>query len=728
MRIVCVLLAVSIGCATARAQAVRPACPSGAGSDALALVLSGGGARGLAHIGALRVLDSLGVRPSLVVGTSMGALVGALYAGGLTGRQLDSLARGLPFEALFRRYAPTVVLTAGDFRTPVTTLAPAFVVEVRGGTVQLQSPVARETQINALFNQLLLRANVAAAGDFDRLPRRFRAVATDMKTGSAVVLGSGDLAEAVRASIAIPVVFTPVQLAGRLLVDGGLSANEPIDVARRAGASRVLSVDVGTAAADSDRTVTTASMLAYLIDELFTQPPEPLGANDLRIRPDVRAFGPLDFSHQVVGSLIDAGYRATADALRGCAAAPLEPATRVAIRETELAFISDRLARLEAEEVYEAVWLRPRRTDTTAAASLTADARFSRTSFAPIATLAPQRVAFGGVSYDAHEGAAIWLGAASLATAGGRMTVAATAGFGEWRQRLLVAATGMRRHPLPSASSDTAGAGPGQVRLPDPRSESPPWSTIVRNLLRPEISLTASRETIRLFDDSGIERDRLSTREAVVFAGVVGAPTAGWRIVLGPMMHAWRTHSAALPENDAERAFGGMLRAARLFALPSAGPELDVVPTIAGEAIWLDRYRRADASADLQLELGSFILRPRAGGGWGKGLPVSALFPIGGVRGFPGLRLDERRGDRAAFASLAALHRLRGPLYLRGEVGRGRTVISAARGSEALSAAARGWVSGAELGLSADTPLGAFLVAYGAASDGRPVFKIRLGR
>jgi predicted acylesterase/phospholipase RssA len=706
------------------------ACPATVSSgrpESLSLVLSGGGARGLAHIGVLRVLDSLGVRPGLVVGTSMGALVGALYAGGHSGRQLDSVARQLPFEALFRRYAPITLLTAGDFAAPVTTLAPAFVLEMRGGVVRLQSPVAREQQINALFNQLLLRANLTAGGDFDRLPRRFRAVATDMQSRSAVVLGGGDLAEAVRASIAIPVVFAPVHRNGRLLVDGGLSANEPVRVARSTRATRVLSVDVGASIADSIGGVTTASMLAYLIDELFTQPPDSLGTDDLRIRPDVRAFGPLEFSHAVVGRLIDAGYRAASEALRGCSPSPSPSSSiRLVAPEGEVSFIADRLARLAEEGVYETVWLRPRREETPAATSVTADARFSLLRFGPVATPAPQRTAFGGLSYDGHEGARAWVAVANLAPAGGRVAVRSMLGIGERRQQLLFTATGVRRHPLPR-SAGTASDAPEHVALPDPRSDAPPWSTLVRNLLRPELSLTGSRETVRLYDNRGHERDRPSTRDLFGFAGVVGTPAAGWRLVLGSAAHAWSTHSAALPTADSEHGFGALIRGAHLFSPPSEGPDLSLVPTVAAEALWLDRYRRFDVQADLRFQLAQVILRPRAAAGWSESLPLAALFTLGGPHGFPGLHTGERRGDEVVFASLAALRRIRGPLYAGAEFGRGRTALARVRRAETLSTAASGWVSGVELGLRADTPLGPFLIGYGVASGRRPVFKIRLG-
>src|SRR5258708_26939339 len=220
------IVALSVG--LAGAAAAQGECPSvlrASRGEAMGLVLSGGGGLGLAHIGVLRVLDSLGVRPTLVVGTSMGSLVGALYASGLTGRQIDSIARQLPLERLFRGYAPIPLRDAGDYSSPTRILSPAFLVEQRGGDFRLQSPVAREAGINLLYNRLLLNANLAAGGNFDSLTRRFRAVATDMVTRTPFVLSKGDLAEAVRASAAIPLIFAPVRRDGRTLVDGRVSAN-----------------------------------------------------------------------------------------------------------------------------------------------------------------------------------------------------------------------------------------------------------------------------------------------------------------------------------------------------------------------------------------------------------------------------------------------------------------------------------------------------------------------
>ncbi|HEX5962144.1 MAG TPA: patatin-like phospholipase family protein, partial [Gemmatimonadales bacterium] len=219
-------------CLVVVAPAAAQTCPPAR----TALVLSGGGAKGLAHIGVLRVLDSMGIRPDLVVGTSMGAIIGGMYASGYSGREIDSLARALPIAGLFRTYQPRAPRSLG-------LLQPLVVLEQGTGRFILQTATIKERQVNALVNAAMLRGNLIARGDFDSLPIRFRAVATDLGNRATVVLGSGDLAQAVRASLAIPLIFSPESLNGRLLADGGLVANVPIGVARSSGADRVIVSD-----------------------------------------------------------------------------------------------------------------------------------------------------------------------------------------------------------------------------------------------------------------------------------------------------------------------------------------------------------------------------------------------------------------------------------------------------------------------------------------------------
>src|SRR5688572_15231771 len=217
----------------------RPAVGQSCDVPRTALVLSGGGAKGLAHIGVVKVLDSLGYRPDLIVGTSMGAIVGAMYASGYSGRDLDSLARRYSLADLVRAEPRRLARTMGPLR-PLIQWEPG-----RRG-LRLRTAVVDEPEINALVTAGLLPGNLLAAGNFDSLPIPFRAVATNLATGEPRILAGGDLAQAVRASFAIPVVFRPVLLDDSLFVDGGIADNVPVDPARLDSTiRRVIVSDVG---------------------------------------------------------------------------------------------------------------------------------------------------------------------------------------------------------------------------------------------------------------------------------------------------------------------------------------------------------------------------------------------------------------------------------------------------------------------------------------------------
>ena len=695
----------------ARACPLQPPQPT----DSLALVLSGGGAHGLAHIGVLEVLDSLGVRPTLVVGTSMGAVIGAMYASGMSGRKIDSVVRQLPLEELFRRSPPITFAASGDLGSPIVTFAPAFVVEQLGTTVRLQSPAARERQINALLDGVLLGANLAASGDFSRLPIPFVAVATDIRSRKPVILDRGDLAQAVRASAAIPVVFAPVARDEQMLIDGGLSANVPVALARARGGRRMIVSDVGDIASPDVDVRSTTGMLTYLLDFLFDQHYD-LAEHDVAIRPAVEAFGLLDFSHDAIGPLISSGYAAARAAMTAC-----EPiASRVPSRRSPSAEerrIGDRLARLLDEGFYESVWLNPRRRPAAAAGT----ASDTLLVFSPMATVAPGRVVGVGLRYDNHEGIRAWLASANSSIGEGRLSANAALSLGEWQQQLLLTITGLRRHPLRAPNA----ARPGGITglLPDPRSDEPPWSMLTRDLLRPTLSLTGSHETVRLYDAAGHELARPSTRDLVGSVGASAAFSGGWQALLGPLVHLWRDDASGT--NQTETAVGGLLRVAHLWVPPRSGPDQSTPPAVVGELLWTDHYRRALASADLVAEHFGFQLRSRASFGAGRALPLAAQLRLGGSLGspgFPGLMPDERRGDRAGFAALALSHALLGPVHWRVEGGRGYTHWITP--SPLLT---DGWVSGADVGLAADTPIGPLILSYGVATVARRVFTLRVG-
>lgn len=202
-----------------------------------ALVLGAGGSRGLAHAGAIVGLERRGFQPDLVVGASMGAIIGGLYASGMEPAAIWELTQTQDWQELF---SPPVLWPgpSGAPRRPMTRMSP-FADHTR-----FPDGLIPDWRVNRLLVHLFLDAAFRARSDFDALPRRFRSVAADIRTGEPVVIGGGDLARAIRASMSVPGAFAPVRLGGMSLVDGGLADYLPVAAARDAGADRVIAVDV----------------------------------------------------------------------------------------------------------------------------------------------------------------------------------------------------------------------------------------------------------------------------------------------------------------------------------------------------------------------------------------------------------------------------------------------------------------------------------------------------
>jgi predicted acylesterase/phospholipase RssA len=207
-----------------------------------ALVLSGGGARGIAHAGALLGLEELGYEFPLIVGTSMGSIIGALHA---SGYEPAHIRRILADENWLARFAAEAI-PIGPERAPQRPL-----LNLGLGPRRYHEGLVTGTGINLRLAELLFDAGVRARNDFDNLPRRFRAVAADFTTGAEVVIAGGDLPRAVRASMAVPGAFAPVPWAGTILVDGGIANNLPVSVARLESALPVVAVDAVRPDADA---------------------------------------------------------------------------------------------------------------------------------------------------------------------------------------------------------------------------------------------------------------------------------------------------------------------------------------------------------------------------------------------------------------------------------------------------------------------------------------------
>jgi NTE family protein len=206
----------------------------------VALVLSGGGAKGLAHIPTLQLLDSLGIVPDLVVGTSMGSIVGGLYSMGYSGDSIAQISRGINWSKLFKNDIPWHYISMeekSEYKRYLVDLD-----WVKGRPV-LKSALINDQKLRELIG--LLTYPAFEVNDFDKLPIPFRAVTTDIVNGKEIVIKEGALGNALRASMSIPTVFSPVPYENTLLVDGGVLNNFPVDIAKSMGADIIIGSDVG---------------------------------------------------------------------------------------------------------------------------------------------------------------------------------------------------------------------------------------------------------------------------------------------------------------------------------------------------------------------------------------------------------------------------------------------------------------------------------------------------
>jgi len=262
---------------------------------AVVLALSGGGGKGMAHIGVLKILEERGIPVAGIVGTSMGAIIGGLYAVGYSASEIEGLIEELDLTAILLDRAVPELVPAGEeeamIRRPLFRLS--FDEEGR-----LIGPKGGLSAVRLLNEIAAIVAQRAQAVDFYKLPIPFAAVATDLETGEAVVLRRGNLASAMRASVAIPGLFEPWLYEGRLLVDGGLVANVPVRIAKELFPGYpVIAVDVSGGLAGKDKLRSLADIVGQAITILTRgNVEEDLKFADLVIRPSVDELPLLDFS------------------------------------------------------------------------------------------------------------------------------------------------------------------------------------------------------------------------------------------------------------------------------------------------------------------------------------------------------------------------------------------------------------------------------------------------
>ena len=271
------------------------------------LVLSGGGAKGMAHIGAIKIIEEAGIPIDYIVGTSMGSIIGGLYAIGYTSHQLDSLVRVQDWNFLLSDRIPrsdkNMAEREADEKYVISVpFSKISIKEVTGGLIKGQN-------IDNMFSELTLGYHDSI--DFNRLPIPYACVAEDIVTGNEYNFHSGRLSTAMRASMAIPGVFTPVRMNNMVLVDGGTINNYPVDVARKMGADIIIGVDVQSNLKPSDQLESTGAILGQLINLMGQEKYEKnLKETDVYIKVNVEGYTAASFTKSAVDTLIHRGEKA----------------------------------------------------------------------------------------------------------------------------------------------------------------------------------------------------------------------------------------------------------------------------------------------------------------------------------------------------------------------------------------------------------------------------------
>ena len=687
----------------------------------------------MAHVGVIKMLDSLGIVPDIVVGTSIGAIVGGMYASGYSGAEIERLTQQFNIGAYIGRYAPRAPRAFAISGASGASLlgsqlpgepTPLMLLRQEDGTFVVATSLADEGAINLILTALLVRGDLIARGSFDSLPIPFRAVATDLHSGVRVTLDHGDLAQAIRASVAIPFVFEPVTIDGRQLVDGGLSENVPVRLARELGATRViLSRLDGSGTNDStSRGAAAGGTLDMLIDRIFLDAHPPLGPGDVEFSTNVSDITNLDFSASVVTELIERGSAAartipSSSCLprRVRVEHPLPPVSTAIVTQNAVPGAADLLrSAVRPNEARFLGWLRrssvsPTR-DTTSLALDTVQARLARAgtsgilralwlspqrapgdsvAFDPIIRWADQRTIGVGGAYDNDLGAQAWVAIAN-------------------RHAIL-------HHGFPALESG------GRLTLGTRRQEGfislRRSDTDVSYSVSPFALLMVARENEPFFVESpsgpSAKIDLPTVLEQLLQLGVDVPISRAWTVQTGALVRRW--HGGLADSARTPTPLGVALRIDHADETRRQFGRLDLE--------WNQRYTRASGRFSLltRTAVARFTSTIRAGA-TSVEAPYSAWFLLGGTEGFPGLNVRESIGTWTASYMLDAARQLYGPL---------NTQITGMTGTVSRSADRAfggAWLFGARVGIGADSPIGPIRLQYGLSTTGRRQWFARIGR
>ncbi|PIF61487.1 MULTISPECIES: patatin-like phospholipase family protein [unclassified Flavobacterium] len=257
----------------------------------IGLVLSGGGAKGFAHIGVLKVLEEAGVKIDYIGGTSMGAVIGGLYASGYNASQIDSIFQATNFNELLNDFIPR---SSKNFYEKRNDELYALVLPFNKLKIGIPEALSK-----GMYNYNLLSRitrNVRHIRDFNKLPIPFLCIGTNIETGEQVLLNKGNLAQAMIASSAFPSLFSPVEIDGKLLVDGGVINNYPIEEVRKLGAEIIIGVDVQDDLLDRNQLKDATRILVQITNlQSIERMKKNVKQTDVYIKPDIKNYGVVSF-------------------------------------------------------------------------------------------------------------------------------------------------------------------------------------------------------------------------------------------------------------------------------------------------------------------------------------------------------------------------------------------------------------------------------------------------
>jgi len=262
----------------------------------LGLVLSGGGARGAAHVGVLKVLEEIHVPIDLIAGASMGSIVGGLYATGMSPKEMEDALATMDWDGSFDDKVPRTERPWRRKHDDPSFLS-KLVIGVSKDQPAFPTGLVQGQQLNLILRKLTLPS--AMVNDFDQLNIPYRATATDIASGERIVLSKGNIADAMRASMAFPGLFAPLEMDGRLLVDGGVAENFPVVTARNCGAQVLIAINIGTPPAKKEE----LNSIMKIVDQATSAATsrnvqlskEALGPQDVFIEPELGDISFTDF-------------------------------------------------------------------------------------------------------------------------------------------------------------------------------------------------------------------------------------------------------------------------------------------------------------------------------------------------------------------------------------------------------------------------------------------------